>query len=154
MLDPGSPILLITDPGKEEEAATRLGRIGFDSVAGYLEGGPAAFAGRPDLLRTLQRLEPAALARELDSADPPLVLDVRGPAEREQGSVPASVFIPLPVLGKRSDELPRDRRIVIQCGSGYRSMIAASLLEGLGFTDIRDQEGGMAAWQQTETLTS
>ena len=81
------------------------------------------------------------------SLNPPLVLDVRAAGEREQGSVAGSMWLPLPHLEERIAEVPRDREIVVQCGGGYRSSIAASLLARHGLTNVTDLEGGMAAWQ-------
>ncbi|MBI4266078.1 MAG: MBL fold metallo-hydrolase [Acidobacteria bacterium] len=75
------PTLIVADPGREREAATRLGRIGFDNVAGYLTGGMEALASRPDLVRHTERMTVADLAAALASPEPPLVLDVRARAE-------------------------------------------------------------------------
>ena len=147
LLDPGRPIVLVAEPGAEREAALRLGRIGFDRVAGYLDGGPAALAARPELVRRTPRLSTPELAARLDASAPPaVVVDVRGPGERERGHVPGTLSIPLPELRARAGELPRDREVVVTCQSGYRSMIGAALLEELGFEDVRDHRGGFADW--------
>ena len=80
LLDQQKPIVLIADLGREEEAAMRLGRIGFDHVAGYLEGGMLALEERPDLIRQTVRITATTLAEQLRSSEPPAVLDVRGRA--------------------------------------------------------------------------
>lgn len=141
------PIVIVADPGRETEAALRLGRIGFDHVAGHLAGGPAALAQRPDLVRRLERLTSEELARSLERGAAPLVVDVRGPGEHRAGHLPEAVNLPLPELRARAGELPRDRPLVVTCQSGYRSMVAASLLLELGFRSVSDHRGGFAAWQ-------
>ncbi|HZM16228.1 MAG TPA: MBL fold metallo-hydrolase [Candidatus Krumholzibacteria bacterium] len=140
------PIVLIAETGKETEAALRLGRIGFDHVAGYLEGGMQALEQRPDLLRHTERITAQALAERLNGDDPPHVLDVRTDAEREAKRIVGSVHVPLHQLAGRVAEVPRSGHVVIHCGGGYRSMIAASLLEQQGFTNCSDLVGGYAAW--------
>jgi rhodanese-related sulfurtransferase len=76
-----SPSLIVAEPGREQEAAVRLGRIGFDGVKGYLQGGMQALAGRADLLRSTERISAPELNQELTGVNPPLLLDVRSPRE-------------------------------------------------------------------------
>jgi len=147
VLDQQQPIVLVADPGQEEEAAMRLGRIGFDHVAGYLDGGAPALAARPELTRCTERLTPAELAAELAAPTPPVVLDVRTEYERHDKHLAGSLHIPLNRLPGRLDDLPHHRRVVTHCASGYRSSIAASLLERHGLTDLADLVGGIAAWE-------
>jgi hydroxyacylglutathione hydrolase len=147
VLDQQQPIVLVAEPRQEEEAAMRLGRIGFDHVAGYLEGGLQTLATRPELARCMKRLTPAELAAELAAPTPPLVLDVRTAHERHDKRIAGSLHIPLNQLPRRLDDLPRHHKLVIHCASGYRSSIAASLLERHGLTDLADLEGGISAWE-------
>jgi hydroxyacylglutathione hydrolase len=140
-----TPILIVVDPGTERDSALRLGRIGFDNVDGYLDGGLTALADRPDLLRVTERLAPDVLADRLASAAPPLVLDVRSAAERASGAIDGSVHIPLTQLPRRLSELPHDRRVVVHCAGGYRSSMAASLLQREG-VQADELAGGIAAW--------
>lgn len=149
LLDRERPIVLVAEPGREIEAATRLGRIGFDHVRGYLEGGMQALAARPDLVRSTARVTVAALAEQLASPDPPLVVDIRNAGERQQKHIPGSVHVPLAHLERRIGELPRDRRLAICCAGGYRSAMAASLLERHGITDVEDVVGGILAWEKS-----
>src|SRR5437762_10378976 len=81
VLDRAKPIVIIAEPGREQEAALRLGRIGFDHVKGYRQGGMEALAGRPDLGWPTERLSAPMVAEELAGGDPPLLLDVRNPRE-------------------------------------------------------------------------
>lgn len=144
------PIVLVAAPGREQEAATRLGRIGFDSIAGYLEGGIAVLESRLDLLRRTDRATADALARELSAADPPFVLDIRTSREWRQKQIDGSVNIPLNQLASRIGELPRDRRMWVHCAGGYRSSIGASLLQLAGFDRLVELAGGLAAWEATK----
>lgn len=146
VLDRAKPIVIIAEPGLEQEAALRLGRIGFDLVKGYLQGGMEALAGRPDLVWPTERVSAPMVAEELASADPPLLLDVRNPREWAAKHIASSLNIPLNHLQERIDEIPRDRRIAIHCAGGYRSSIAASILHQYGITYLIEMAGGLAAW--------
>jgi glyoxylase-like metal-dependent hydrolase (beta-lactamase superfamily II)/rhodanese-related sulfurtransferase len=147
LLDRERPIVIIAEPGREYEGQTRLGRIGFDHVAGYLEGSMQALAPRPDLVRRTERLDAATLALELQSPDPPVILDVRSPAERKAKRIENSSHVPLNHLLERLEEVPRMTRVVVQCASGYRSSIGASLLKQQGIDNVTDLAGGINAWE-------
>jgi rhodanese-related sulfurtransferase len=142
--------VIVADPGREFEAAMRLGRIGFDHVAGYLDRGLFSLEMRPDLMRTTDRLSAQLAAERLDSSEPPLVVDVRTPREHASGYIGASVSVPLNHLGERVDSFPKDRPLLVYCAGGYRSSIAASLLQRLGFTDVSEIAGGIAAWEAAQ----
>ncbi len=145
LLDHEKPIVIVVDPGRQEEAAIRLGRIGFDNVSGYLEGGMLALERHPELVERLERITAPTLAEQLEEPEPPLVLDVRAESETAEGTIAGSLNIPLTRLPERLGELPRDRAIVVHCSSGYRSSIAASLLAQRGFEHVSDLVGGLAA---------
>jgi hydroxyacylglutathione hydrolase len=147
LLDPKLAIVIIAPLGKERETAMRLGRVGFDEVAGYLEGGIDAVRKRPDLVRSTERVTPTVLSERLASNDPPLVLDVRNPGEWADAHVQGSVLMPLAHLEDHLRDLPRNRKIAIHCAGGYRSSIAASMLERYGLIGVCDLIGGMQAWQ-------
>ena len=147
------PILIISEPGREEEAAMRLGRIGFDHVAGYLESGMQALTTRTDLVRRTDRVTAAALAEQLASPDPPLILDVRTEMERHEKAIEGSLHIPLTHLLERVKEVPGDRKIAVHCATGYRSSIAASILERNGTTQVSDLVGGISAWEASKLQT-
>ena len=146
VLDRNKPILIIAEPGREPEAALRLGRIGFDHVKGYLNGGMEALASRPDLVWPTDRLSAPMVAEELASANPPLLLDIRNPREWLAKHIAGSVNIPLNHIEERIAEIPRDRRIAVHCAGGYRSSIAASILHQYGITNLVEMAGGLAAW--------
>ena len=147
VLDRSKPIVIIAEPGRQQEAALRLGRIGFDHVKGYLEGGMAALADRPDLVWPTERISAPMVAEELASADPPLLLDIRNPREWGAKHIRGSVNIPLNHLQERIGEIPRDRGIAVHCAGGYRSSIAASILHQYGITHLVEMAGGLAAWE-------
>jgi glyoxylase-like metal-dependent hydrolase (beta-lactamase superfamily II) len=140
------PIVIIADPGRESESAMRLGRIGFDHVMGYLRDGLRALESRPDLTATTERIS-APLAAERLASGAALAVDVRTPREREQKAIAGSTSLPLNHLVDRIAELPRDRPLVVYCAGGYRSSIAASLLQRHGFADVSEVAGGIAAWE-------
>jgi len=143
ILEHDLPIVIVAAPDRVVEAATRLGRIGFDSVAGYLQGGMLAAESRPDLIERTERITAATLAEQLAEPGAPFVLDVRAESEVGEVSVEGSLNIPLSRLLEHLDELPRDRPIVVHCSSGYRSATAASLLRRAGFEQVTDLVGGL-----------
>jgi len=143
------PIVIVSSPGREQEAAVRLGRIGFDFVAGYLDHGMEAVEQRPEELARIERLSATTMAEALASPDAPVVLDVRAPRERQQAHIEGSLHMPLNHLKERIDELPRDKRIIVHCAGGYRSAMGGSLLEAAGFTDVADLLGGITAWEKS-----
>ena len=150
VLDRSKPIVIVAEPGREQEAALRLGRIGFDHVRGYLRGGMEALAARPDLVWPTERVTAPVVAEELGSADPPLLLDVRNPREWAAKHIDGSVNIPLNHLQERIGEIPRDRRIAVHCAGGYRSSIAAGILHQYGITHMIEMAGGLAAWSAAQ----
>jgi rhodanese-related sulfurtransferase len=152
VLEHERPVVLVADPGCEQEAAALLELIGI-TVEGFLDGGAQAIALRPDRTAAVGRITAAALAAQLESHAPPLVVDVRTERERRSRRIDASVHIPLALLMHRLDRLPSDRLLVVHCAEGYRSAIAASLLLREGFAAVLDLAGGIAAWQASALET-
>ena len=146
LLDRAKPIAIIAEPGREQEATVRLGRIGFDHVKGYLRGGMQALAARPDLVWQTERMTAAMVAEEMASPDPPLLLDVRNVREWATRHIDGSMNVPLNQLQERIGEIPRNRRIAVHCAGGYRSSIAAGILHQYGITHLVEMAGGLAAW--------
>jgi hydroxyacylglutathione hydrolase len=147
LLDHDHPIVIIADPGRENESATRLGRIGFDYVAGYLQDGLHSLKSRPELTVTTERLSAQFAAELLSSSEAPLVIDVRTPGERGQKHIGGSLGIPLNHLVENLETLPRERSLLVYCAGGYRSSIAASLLQRGGFHRVNEIAGGIAGWE-------
>ncbi|HVT98706.1 MAG TPA: rhodanese-like domain-containing protein, partial [Acidobacteriaceae bacterium] len=144
---PSRAIVLIAAPGREHEAALRLGRIGFDRVEGYLRDGMAALTAQPELLAYTRRSSAPELAALMAAAHPPLLIDVRTPREWSTRHVDGSLNMPLSRLRDHLAEIPRDRAIAVQCAGGYRSSIAASMMQQQGITDLMEVAGGLAAWE-------
>jgi hydroxyacylglutathione hydrolase len=154
LLDRTHPIVMIADPGRETESALRLGRIGFDHVAGYLQNGLRSLESRPDLVKFTERLSAPFAAELLASTDPPLVIDVRTPRECEQKHIDGSVSVPLNRLAENMKTLPKNRSLLVYCAGGYRSSAAASLLQGAGFESVGEIAGGIAAWEAAKLPVS
>ena len=150
LLDRERPIVIVADPGRERESALRLGRIGFDHVIGYLDGGLASAASRPDLVAETPRLSPERAAAQLAS-DPTLkLIDVRAAGERAAKSIERSVHIPLQRLVEDVRYLPKETPLLVHCAGGYRSSTAASLLQREGFANVSELAGGLGAWEAAQ----
>jgi rhodanese-related sulfurtransferase/glyoxylase-like metal-dependent hydrolase (beta-lactamase superfamily II) len=147
VLDRDKPIVIIAEPGRQEEAAMRLGRIGFDSVVGYLRDGISALESRTDLMTGTTRITPAEAAALLASASPPLVVDIRAPREFQKSHIDGGVNIPLNHLIERIKEIPVDQPVLVHCAGGYRSSIAAGLLQQHGRVKLTELTGGITAWE-------
>jgi hydroxyacylglutathione hydrolase len=141
------PIVILADPGRENEAAVRLGRIGFDHVAGYLQDGMRSLESRPELTVKTERVSAPFAQQLLRSSEPPLLIDVRAPGEREQKFIAGSLGVPLNPLNEKLELLPRDRSLLLYCAGGYRSSIAASILQKHRFDRVGEIAGGLAAWE-------
>jgi len=141
-------ILMAEDAERGREAQVRLARVGMEKVCGYIRDGIAGWVrdgGEVDSISQISAQEFRKLRR--NEAGRVAVLDVREPAEREAGSIPRSVGIPLGELPRRTDELDRGQLLVVHCKGGYRSSVACSLLRRAGFRDIANLTGGFDAWQ-------
>ncbi len=144
------PIVIVADPGREGEAAMRLGRIGFDHVVGFLRDGLQSLAARPELTISTERVSPPVAFERLQAsptAPPSVLIDIRSAHERQQKQVAASLHLPLNQLVGRLGEVPRNRPLLVHCAGGYRSSIAASLLQRHGVEKVSEVAGGIAAWE-------
>jgi hydroxyacylglutathione hydrolase len=147
VLSRDAPIAIVADPGTETESALRLGRIGFDHVIGYLAGGLQSANTPEATIVATERLGADVAAARIASASPPVVLDVRAPAERAQKHIAGSLHIPLNHLTERAADIPPGRSVIVHCAGGYRSSIAASLLHRAGRADVSELAGGIGAWE-------
>jgi glyoxylase-like metal-dependent hydrolase (beta-lactamase superfamily II)/rhodanese-related sulfurtransferase len=154
VLDHAHPIVIIAAPGRENESAVRLGRIGFDHLAGYLLNGLRSLETRPDLIVFTERLSAPFAAELLSSSQPPVLVDVRTAREREQKKISGSVSFPLNHLSERAAELSKSRALLVHCAGGYRSSIAASILQKEGFEHLSEIAGGIAAWETAKLPVS
>lgn len=137
-------LLLITDPGKEEESIIRLARVGFDKIGGYLAGGYTAWKKAGEKVDMIIDVEADELAMDLPHDPNLVVVDVRKEVEFADGHVKDAINLPLndmtdPALLSNFEE---KQNIYIHCAGGYRSIIAASLLKRQGIHNIRNVSGG------------
>lgn len=155
VIDRSKPIVLVAEPGAEEEAFTRLARIGYDSlVVGYLDGGMTATDGFDDLLQDFGRIAVEEFDNIRVTENAPVVIDVRGVGEWETRSVDGNINLPLQVLQERLDEVPRDQPLILYCKGAYRSAIAASILQRNGIENVVDVLGGFDAWAEAHPVES
>lgn len=132
------PIVLVTDEGTEEEAVTRLARIGYDNVRGFLKGGMDAWRNEDMTVDTIQTIEADEFVKHPDSMR---VLDVRRYGEFDAGHVENAKNIPLDFIYSKMDDMPEEP-FYIHCKGGYRSIAAASVLKSKGFENIVNINGG------------
>jgi hydroxyacylglutathione hydrolase len=141
-------ILLVTQESDDVETAVRrLVRIGYDDVAGYLEGELRAWemSGRP--YASMAVLHARDLDRRITSGQKFTLLDVRSEEEWKKGHLPGALHIYLGDLPGQLDRIPKDRPVTTYCASGGRAMIAASILRKSGFAEVEDSLGSMSAWR-------
>jgi hydroxyacylglutathione hydrolase len=142
-----TPIVLVTEePGQVAEARMRLARVGLENVAGFLEGGVLAWDAAQRPLARMDQITVDELRERLREDAGLQVVDVRREAEWQTGHVPGAVHMPLHKLSEQAASLDRSRPVAAICAGGYRSSIATSALERLGFPKVINVVGGMAAW--------
>jgi hydroxyacylglutathione hydrolase len=150
-LDYDRDIVLIADgEPRAQDAALALASIGLDRVVGWLGlDAIEAWCATGGTLETITHLTVDALVDAIDAggAEAPTVLDVRTHAEWESGHLPGVENIPTSVLPQRLAELDRDAPLVLQCRSGSRSAVAASVLKAQGFRHVANLTGGIRAWE-------
>lgn len=146
-------ILLITEPGKEEEAITRLSRVGYDNTIGFLEGGFEAWKTSGKEVDQLERISAEELEAQYQAGEP-LVIDVRKKSEFDSEHVIGAKNVPLNQLNDHLAELPKDQPLTLHCAGGYRSMIAASILKQRGWDNLVDVRGGFGEISKTKVKKS
>ncbi len=148
-------ILLVTEPGKEEESIVRLARVGFEKIIGYLEGGFKAWKADGERFDMIIDIEPAELAMDIPYDENIVLLDVRKPVEFAEGHIRDAVNLPLSDMKDPGTLAMIDERqnIYVHCTGGYRSVIAASLLKRQGFPNIRNVLGGWSRIREEQTIS-
>jgi len=141
------PLLIIADNGREEEAISRLARVGFENVVGFLEGGIQAWENENNPLETVTSITPEEF--ESISNTNPSALDVRKPGEFDESHVTGALHIPLIDLEKEIEKLNKNEKYYIYCRSGYRSMVASSILKARGIQDVVNIYDGITGIQKT-----
>jgi rhodanese-related sulfurtransferase len=146
-------ILLITYPNKEEEAITRLSRVGYDHAIGFLDGGFDAWIKAKKQVERIKRIT-AAQFEKAYFGEGPLSFDVRKKSEFDSEHVIGAINIPLNELNQHLYQLPKDKPFVLYCEGGYRSMIAASILMQRGWDDFVDVSDGFTEIKKTKVKKS
>jgi hydroxyacylglutathione hydrolase len=142
--DVKQPILLVTQPGLEEETITRLSRVGFDHVLGYLNGSFESWQASNKEIDTVNRITASQFAADVDlKAD--TIIDVRKESEYNLDHVNEAFNMPLDQINDWFTKLNSNKTLFIHCAGGYRSMIAASVFKLRGFHQFKEIEGGFKA---------
>ena len=146
--DIDQPILLVAPIGREEDTITRLSRVGFDNVLGYLDGSFASWTKENKEVDTLVSVSADFLEERIKKNA--LVFDVRKPGEFTSEHIAVAKSTPLDYLNDHVAEFPTSEDFYIHCAGGYRSVIAASILKARGFHNVIDVAGGYAAIRNTK----
>jgi len=142
------PILLVGEGNLAENISVILLRLGFDDIAGFLAGGMLNWHMSGLESHSIRTQTVQELCRQLDGGEPEMILDVRFESEiARDGRIDGSLHIPITAIAERMDEVPRDREVAIFCGSGMRSMVAASYLKARGWKRLCVILGGMSGWR-------
>ena len=153
IVDVEQPILLVCPEGKVEETITRLSRVGFDKVLGYLEGGVEAWQSSGKETDAVSAVEASEFARRRNAGDVH-VIDVRKPGEHLSERVLDAESIPLSDLNQHLASVPKEGSFYVHCLSGYRSLIALSILKSRGYHNGVNVEGGFEAIKETDAPLS
>lgn len=146
IVDAKQPIILVTEKGREEESITRLSRVGFDNVLGHLKGGFDAWEGKEK--DTVNRITPAQFAQEVKIGESKIV-DIRKESEYQAEHVDEAFSKPLAYINNWIKDVDPEEHFYVHCAGGYRSMIAASILQARGYRNFTEVEGGFDAMAKT-----
>lgn len=151
--DLSQAIVIVTTKGREQETIMRLSRVGYDNCLGYVDGGMEAWTAASKQTASIVSIPATAFAEELASGKLN-VLDVRKPGEYEAQHLACANSLPLDFINSWIDTLERDHKYYIHCAGGYRSMIAASIMQANGYTNLVDIGGGFGAIQKAGIPTT
>lgn len=145
------PILLITEPGREEEAVTRLSRVGYDNTLGFLQGGFAAWQNLGKQTDTITTISAHELA-ELTSKENTNILDVRKASEYNSEHIVDAINAPLDYINDSMLLIDKQKYYYVHCAAGYRSMIFVSILRARGYRNLTNVDGGFAEIKKSNKL--
>jgi len=147
-------LVLVTDPGKEEETVIRLARVGLDRVVGYLDGGFAAWQQAGKKIDLIIDVEPEELAMDIPFDNKLQVIDVRKPGEFESGHIRGAENVPLSELTDplHMAQIDDDANLYVHCAGGYRSVIACSLMKREGYHNLRNVLGGFGRMKEVKGM--
>jgi len=143
LIDITRSLVLITEPGKEEETVLRLARVGYEKVVGYLKGGVEGWGGKLEQVRSI---DADAMKKEMEQGI--AVLDVRKAGEWAVSHVRDARFLPLSEFPGILSGMDKHKPYIVHCGGGYRSMTAISIMKNHGFTNLTNIYGGFGAMQK------
>jgi hydroxyacylglutathione hydrolase len=148
------PVILVTEPGMEEESLIRLARVGFDKIEGYLDGSYEAWANAGEKIDMIIDVEPDELAMDMPHDKNLVVVDVRNEAEFADGHVKGAVNLPLGEMVDivRIAQFEDNQNLYVHCAGGYRSVIAGSLLKRQGLHNMRNVLGGWGKIKEQEGI--
>lgn len=150
IVDVQQPILLVCDDCTEEETITRLSRVGFDNVLGYLKGGFESWKNSGKEIDTVHRISPEEFAEKFNENSK--VIDVRKEGEYAAEHVNDAYSKPLAYINDWVGNINPDEHFFLHCAGGYRSMIAASILQARGYRNFTEIEGGFNGIKKTEKV--
>ena len=148
LIDINQPLVLVTDIGKEAETVLRLARVGYENVIGYLDGGMQSWLSAGKKTDAVTTIQAEDIKQYYDNADY-VILDVRKPSEFENEHIKNAINIQLSEIDLRAGELDGDKKYIIHCAAGYRSMMAASILKEKGFNNFVNVAGGWGSIKKT-----
>jgi glyoxylase-like metal-dependent hydrolase (beta-lactamase superfamily II)/rhodanese-related sulfurtransferase len=146
--DVKQPIVLVTPNGREEETVTRLSRVGFDNLIGHLEGGFEAWQNAGHEIDTVNRISAEEFEKQVTIGESKII-DIRKESEYEAEHVEDAYSKPLAYINEWVKDINPEEHFFLHCAGGYRSMIAASILEARGFRNFSEVEGGFNAIAKT-----
>ena len=141
LIDIGKKMVLITDPGKEQETVLRLARVGYENIVGYLDEPIDSYGN----LHTVHSIEANEVRSEIEKGAK--VLDVRKHGEWNISHLKTAMFVPLTEFPGNLFHLDKHKTYIVHCGGGYRSMVAISIMKNLGFEDLINVQGGFGSMQ-------
>ena len=149
IVDVSQPILLVAPQGREEEVITRLSRVGFDNVIGYLDGSFDTWKDAGMEFDTITSISAEEFAKHYDE-EKDNIFDVRKDGEFTAEHVDGAKHTPLDYINNYLSEFPEDKTFYVHCAGGYRSVIAASILKSRGIHNLVDVAGGYGAIKNTD----
>lgn len=152
IVDVKQPLLLVTDEGSEEEVITRLSRVGFDNVLGYLKGGIPAWQSAGKETDSVDRITPEEFAQRY--TEDAKIIDVRKEGEYAAEHIADAYSRPLAYINTWIKDVDPKEHFFLHCAGGYRSMIAASILQARGYRNFTEVEGGFGKIKLTEVPTT
>lgn len=148
IVDVKHPLLLITEPGKEEETVTRLSRVGFDNILGHLKDGYSTWHTAPKEKDSINRINAEEFAKRI-KIDEDEIIDVRKESEYAAEHIEGAYSKPLAYINEWIKDIDPQKHFYLHCAGGYRSMMAASILQSRGFRNFTEVQGGFNAIAKT-----